>query len=192
MSDEDEDMAKALRVAKQNGVIVVASAGNEGTGYSITFPATLKGNVFCIGAAEGKGYESRFSPPFIHEEKYSALGEGVRGAKLVGPWPAVTKESDLYMRRDGSSTAAPVAAAIAALLLDYMDQFMKRETPSENYEKIRKLFLFMSFSTIGYSYRNLVPWHLFNDREDSKARIKEVLSRPAGISFVIASLTLQL
>ena len=163
--------------AKKKGVLILASASNNGANHPITFPARLKNTVFCIGAADGKGNASAFNPPFLGEEKYSALGEAVLGAS----------QQNTYVRKDGTSTATPVAAGIAAMLVDFMRQFMDPPRGAENYERIRKLFIIMSAATVEQSYRYLAPWYIFGAGKDSKEIVKSICEKPAGTQLRISS-----
>ena len=151
-----------------------------GANDRITFPAKLHG-IFCIGSADTYGNRSPFSPPFEGEEKYSALGEAVSAACPVSlsHKPGYDK-SKQTIRRDGTSTATPIAAGIAALLIDFTRQFMDG---IDTYENMRKLFIGMSEATVGKDYRYLALTYLFGPGKDSKAFIKEVISLPAGTSF---------
>ena len=110
-----EDIAtirEALQEAHQRGILILASASNSGANDPITFPANLP-TVLCIGAADGMGNRTyKFGV-----EKYMALGMAVNGA-------SVTFKNGLDGRRSGSSTATPVAAGIAALLIDYTHQWL--------------------------------------------------------------------
>jgi subtilisin family serine protease len=119
MQKDVPTIATALNRALKEGILIFASASNSGAKYPITFPARLHG-IFCTGSADGLGAPSPFNPPFEGEEKYSALGEAVSGA-CTGDlshqfgYHAATKT----IRRDGTSTATPLAAGITALLIDY-------------------------------------------------------------------------
>ena len=74
--------------------------------------------VLCIGAADGMGNRSDFTSYKSGVEKYTALGVAVNGAKV----PFYEDKKLLEVRRSGSSTATPIAAGIAALLIDYTRQ----------------------------------------------------------------------
>ena len=168
-------IVEALKEAKKKGIIVLASASNEGANHAISFPARLD-TVFCIGSADGKGFRSNFSPPFLGEEKYSALGEAVSGAL-----PVNGDSKNRYGRRTGTSTAVAVAAGISALLMDFTRQFMETWSGDNNWDNIRKIFLTMSEATAGESYRYLSPRYLFTLSNDTKSLIKSVLRKPAGM-----------
>ena len=127
------------------------------------------------------GAQSDFSPPFQGEEKYSTLGEAVWGACLqqfsgmMGYDPAKQR-----IRRDGTSTATPIAAGIAALFIEYTWQFMDDEG-AHNYERMRKLFATMSEATIGKDYRYLAPWSLFEEGKNPHDNIKKIIMAPMSI-----------
>ena len=166
-------LADVFQTAKKKGIIILASASNEGANRPITFPARLKNTVFCIGAADGKGYASPFNPPFLGEEKYSALGEAVIGAS----------PGNKYVRKDGTSTATPIAAGIVAILVDFTRQFMDVAKGSENYERIRRLFIKMSEATVEQPYRYLAPQSFFGAGKNSREIIKLICETPACEHF---------
>ena len=104
--------------------LIFASAFNIGADNTVAFPIDFQG-IFCIGSADGLGTQSIFSPLSRSIEKYSVLGEAVSGA-----CPKFLSEQHGYngatqtIRRNGTSTAVLVASGIAALLVDYVWQFM--------------------------------------------------------------------
>jgi hypothetical protein len=182
--DEPSSIIVALNAARRQGIIILASASNEGANHTISFPARLD-NVFCIGSADGKGSRSSFNPPFMGEEKYSALGEAVLGA-----WPLQNDnevESGCFSRKSGTSTAVVIAAGIVSLLIDFTRQFMERGKGADNWENLRKIFIKMSEATAEESYRYLAPKYLFGISKDVEALIKSVIRRPAGMNIYIIS-----
>jgi|SRR5579859_13468 len=172
--DEPKSVAQALTRARGLGIVALASASNDGANNRISFPASLD-DVFCIGSANGKGGRSHFSPPFIGEEKYSALGEGVYGAV-----PMQVSKTESFGRKTGTSTAVMVAAGIVALLMDYTRQFIESGQGADNRANLRKLFLKMSEATAEEPYRFLSPHYLFTISKDIKGLIKSVIRKPAG------------
>ena len=64
MNDDVPVIAKVLDKAHAQGILVFASASNQGANDSIAFPARLR-NVFCIGAADGKGSPAAFNHRFL-------------------------------------------------------------------------------------------------------------------------------
>jgi hypothetical protein len=178
-NEEIPSISAALNQALRAGILIFASASNTGANYPITFPARLHG-IFCIGSADGLGAPSTFNPPFEGEEKYSTLGEAVLGACLnkLSDQPGYNAETQT-IRRYGTSTATPIAAGIAALLIDYSWQIMDGNA-AWTYENIRKLFTRMSKATFGKDYRYIVPWALFGAGREPQTDIKNILSSPIG------------
>jgi Subtilase family len=169
-----------LNQALKKGILIFASASNNCANYPITFPARLQG-IFCIGSSDGMGAPSTFNPPSIGVEKYSALGEAVSGAapKSLSDQPSYDSETQT-IRRYGTSTATPIVAGVAALLIDYAWQFMDGNA-ALTYEDIRKLFTAMSKTTYGQDYRYIAPWSLLEPERDSRTEIKNVLANPLGM-----------
>ena len=161
---------EALQEAHEQGILILASASNSGANDPITFPANLP-MVLCISAADGKGNRSDFSSYKFGVEKYMALGVAVNGA-------TVPFKNCLDARRSGSSTATPIAAGIAALLIDYTRRYF-HDHDARNSDNMRKLFLAMSKETDGNPNRYLAPWSLF-DHQDHRETIKRILEGPLG------------
>lgn len=171
-------MTAAINKAIKAGILVFAAASNSRANYPVTFPARMK-DVFCIGSVDGSGSLSSFSPPFVGEENYNILGEGVLGACIpkFASEPGY-KSATQMVRRDGTSAAAPIAAGIAALLTEYARQFINYDG---TYENTRKLFIAMSEASKGKDYRYITPTSLFENGNQTKERIKDILSPPPGM-----------
>jgi len=181
MKKDIPSIASILNDALTSGILVFASASNVGANDRITFPARVHG-VFCIGSADTYGNRSRFSPPFEGEEKYSALGEAVLAACPVNFSNEPGYDGSKQMiRRDGTSTATPIAAGIGALLIDLTRQIMGKGKRADIYDNIRKLFIGISEATVGKDYRYLALSYIFGLGKDSKAEIKNMISVPAGM-----------
>jgi len=180
---EIESVANILKNAYDKGIILIASASNRGRNRPITFPANLD-YVFCIGATDGYGNRSKFVNPEknARKEKFATLGEAVSGTIDSNP------DRHSGKLRDGTSTAAPIAAGIAALTLLLVRQIPLSPPGPENWNNMRKLFLAMSKMTAGSSYRYLTPWSLVCWKVcSSKARkacliedIKRILENDPG------------
>ena len=107
LSGDTEDLLKrAIRRAAENGVLIVAPAGNE-YGESRSIPAVLP-QVLAVGAHDADGAMMRFSNwgPAYAGHGIVAPGGNVRAA-LVGGGTVVHK---------GTSVAAPIVSGVAALL----------------------------------------------------------------------------
>ena len=174
-------IASVLNDALTRGILVFASASNVGANDRITFPARVHG-VFCIGSADSYGNRSRFSPPFEGEEKYSTLGEAVSAAcPMIRSKEPGYDSSKQTIRRDGTSTATPIAAGIAALLMDYTRQLTDKWKTTDTYEIMRRIFIGISEATVGKDYRYLALSYVFGPGKNSSAYIKEIISVPAGM-----------
>ena len=179
-------MEQAINEAYVKGIVIIASASNEGgNAPQIAFPARMT-RVICVGSADGDGFQSTFSPSFQRTEKYSAVGEKVSGFDIIDPKialrlkPAERENHRTIRRRTGSSTAAPVAAGVAALFLDIIRQVVDFAQDEENTLRIRKFFLAMSSASVKQNYRFLAPLTLFTAEKQPLEIVEEILKAPLG------------
>ncbi len=100
------ELQTAIRYAQQAGVVVAASAGNDGLD-TIVYPAAFQG-VLNTAAVDGKGAKASFSN-FGQSIKVAAPGVGLIAAYPANHWAAVS----------GTSFAAPLVSGEAALLFQY-------------------------------------------------------------------------
>jgi len=161
--------------------------------------------VLCIGAANGKGRLADSTPVRGKHLKFSTPGVAVNGATItertqkhhviqvsdIGDaiYPSKKAENPTYhktmTRADGSSTATPIAAGIAALFLEYIRQFSTLDSLKRG-EYVEKLFVKMSGTPIGNDeYQFLAPWRLLDGRikMDANQRwavIEEILNSAVG------------
>ncbi|MHB8736404.1 MAG: S8 family peptidase [Terriglobales bacterium] len=100
------ELQAAIQYAQRAGVVVVASAGNEGKDI-VVYPAAFRG-VLNTAAVDGKGVKATFSN-FGDPIKVAAPGVGLIAAYPANHWAAVS----------GTSFAAPLVSGEAALLYQY-------------------------------------------------------------------------
>ena len=115
--DEYEDLEKALRNAQAQDILIFAAASNDGANAKRAWPARHAG-VICVHATSADGTPSSFNPLAVQGDNFAVVGEAVEGA-----WPR--RLCDPKMNRNslahksGTSFATPIAAGIAAFLLQY-------------------------------------------------------------------------
>ncbi|PVH85654.1 subtilisin-like protein [Cadophora sp. DSE1049] len=108
------EICKAITEAYGQNILVFASASNSGANpiEPIAHPARMP-TVFCISATDAYGNKLTTSPPAqTGKENFSVIGAGINSS-----WPA-----DKMERKSGTSFATPIAAGLAALVLEYANQ----------------------------------------------------------------------
>ena len=105
-------IARAANIAAERGILVVNSAGNEGDDPSSIWPPSDSPHVLSVGwvdtqqeisrfSGRGPTYDGRIKPNIVAQGSLVYMASGVSG----------------YIRRSGTSYAAPQIAGLAALLL---------------------------------------------------------------------------
>jgi subtilisin family serine protease len=113
-------ITRAAEIAAAKGILVVVSAGNDGThsyvGYKIGAPADANGDsVIAIGALDSLGNRALFSskgPTFDGRIKPDLSAQGVANL-LAEPYG----DPNAYTRASGTSFSAPLVAGLAACLM---------------------------------------------------------------------------
>lgn len=118
-------------------ILIFAAAANNTTNEvtPIRFPARMK-EVICVFASDAYGRPSDFNPqPRYDRPNFVFPGEGIEGS-----WPAALpceeayrRKDAVYKKQDGTSCATPIAAAVAAGVLEFAWQ--------EREHKIRRVKL---------------------------------------------------
>lgn len=162
----------AIMTAFMAGVILFAAASNEGANSQtpVSYPARHH-LVVCINSTDGQGTGSRFTPPpQPNENNFGIVGEAVRSA-----WPTHFRKG-LEQRKSGTSVATPIAAGVAALVLEFIRQRPAlAEGTRIKYGTLVEILKSMTIkSSNGYDY--LRPWALF-DRVESRDEIASNIKR---------------
>ena len=127
-----DPLAYAAEVAWHKGVVVVVSAGNDGTGTGKLLNPAQDPFVLAVGAEDSRGTPS-ISDDTIPD--FSTRGDGTRNPDLVAPgaslqglrvpgsfvdvaYGATAAIEDRFFRGSGTSQAAAVVSGAAALLLE--------------------------------------------------------------------------
>ncbi|KAK4156582.1 hypothetical protein C8A00DRAFT_12488, partial [Chaetomidium leptoderma] len=100
--------------------IVFAAASNDGGRTARTYPARQDG-VICVHSSDGHGNASYFNPTGLAgTDNLCVVGENIEGAR-----PSFTPHQlGGTKRMSGTSCATPVAVAIAALMIGFVDNHM--------------------------------------------------------------------
>ncbi|KAF2733134.1 subtilisin-like protein [Polyplosphaeria fusca] len=171
---ENASIKAALRDAFHKGIILFAAASNSGVNprFPISFPANIR-QVICIHSSDGDGNPSLRNPPSTHDCNLAILGEGVAAA-----WPQdlFTEREDKLRVASGSSVATPIAAGLAALIIEYASQggsaleIVTKWKRLKHCDEIRKLFQSMTRERAGYL--SIAPSSLFDYHgEDMHQRV---------------------
>lgn len=164
---------RAINLASNKDILMLAAAANSGANRKIAFPASSS-RVICINSADGRGARSRYNPPpHPTSHNFSVLGEAVPSA-----WPRGLNDSP-EKRNSGTSTSTPIAAAIAALILEFAKQpnlHISHHARLNSLESMKEIFARMSEEKDGYRF--LVPWKLLDEevgRNHVASRISDIL-----------------
>jgi hypothetical protein len=173
-------------------VVMFAAAANDGANSDvIAFPARLD-NVICIKAGNGDGALSDFSQKNRRDagDNFFTLGE-----EAVSLWPSQRLPNGVQLmqkRASGTSVATPIAAAIAALVLEFTRQIEGKTGPQllqqcakdiaqSPRDRIKRIFRGLSETNENSNGRYVVPW-MFLDyrkgRSHAARKIHESLSLP--------------
>ena len=114
--------AAAVQFATENGAVLVASAGNDGAESYTKYPCGYPG-VISVGATDQNDAVSSFSNygPLVDLVAPGGGGTAHEGKTILGPRAAGTSlgtaVDSLHVRSSGTSFAAPLVAATAAMIL---------------------------------------------------------------------------
>lgn len=129
---------EAIKHAHSNGVLLFAAACNDGNNHpsGVAWPAN-EPRVICVHSGDGLGNKSPYTPESRDNMRIMVLGECIKSA-----WPEKFSLPENHKYMSGTSCAAPIAAGIAAVLLDYSRGVLSSEEWETFHEsdKMRKMF----------------------------------------------------
>ena len=153
----------AIRDAHHKNIIIFAAARNDGGNRARAYPAK-QSEVIGIHFANGNGQASDYNPRTeIGTDNFSTLGEAVESA-----WPGRPREA-LTQRKSGTSFATPIAAGIAAFILEYARQKLPQsETVArlKSCEGMKEAFRLLAGNPDKDGYQYVAPWYFFRKTEE--------------------------
>ncbi|RDW89522.1 hypothetical protein BP6252_01554 [Coleophoma cylindrospora] len=175
----DTAIQKAVNEAHSKGKIIFAAASNSAHLHQVhkrvSFPARMEssGAVISIRSVTGRNILSNFSPrpvPSSPDRNFMTLGEGIKAA-----WSSTSSlgQPNPIKYVSGTSFATPLAAGIAACVLDFsiqedFDNGSKAKVEEMHRDTlwtcsgIRKIFEYMADTSAAENYRIILPAQLFN------------------------------
>ncbi|KAL7893482.1 hypothetical protein HDV64DRAFT_288924 [Trichoderma sp. TUCIM 5745] len=160
-----EPIRRSILKANAADVLIFAAASNKGGNEPIAFPACMD-EVIAVGSTDGLGNKSSFTPNPKHGKLLCAVGECIESS-----WPSalLSHDDEDPPRKSGTSFATPIAAGVAAMILDYMWTFKDDKGFKSLVPKLLTrrgmLAVFKAHMVESYgSHDYLVPWRLFNLR----------------------------
>ena len=172
----------AIRDASvQSPRIMFAAASNAGKSAKRAFPAKYSPWVVGIHASDGKGADGGINPAPESGANFMTLGMGL---ELMERQLVFAGETQIpaykTVYRSGTSFAAPIAAGVAATVLDLAARVSEINDRARNkllwYAEMEKMFGLMSIPKpdIGGVYHFLAPWNYWEmhwQANETKARL---------------------
>jgi hypothetical protein len=172
-------LEQAIHDAYKANVLMFAAASNHGDMdfEPIAYPAQDP-YVFCVNSSHAYGRSSLFNPQAADEgNNFSILGQCVPST-----WPRAVKveymdkvDDDygvgVWKRSSGTSVATPIAAAIAALVIQYgrlKEDLINRQSNLESFRGIEQIFTAMSVKETSEHFRNIWPWKVLNYQNEKE------------------------
>lgn len=168
----DREIDSAIQAAYKDNITMFAAAANSGGNKNRAYPSDRGSGVICVHASDGLGNDGGISPsPKVNADNFSTLGISI---------PSKWKGDDVF--KSGTSYATPIAAALAANVLE----FARHRCDLDEYEQellyefdgVCKVLKLMAEERQGYSY--IMPHHLWNNEnreEDIVRKINNIVGR---------------
>ncbi|KAF3074304.1 Major intracellular serine protease [Trichoderma lentiforme] len=160
----NEIVYDAIKHAAFNDVLMFVAASNEGKNRpgGVAWPA-IESNVICVHSGDGYGNQSSFTPSPKENMRLMVLGECVRSA-----WPPKLKLPGDVKDMSGTSCAAPIAAGVAAVILDYARGFLSQQEwgTLHRTDSMRRMFERLKDPDNHTGYWWVQHWGLFDSNRD--------------------------
>ncbi|KAL7919842.1 hypothetical protein ACQKWADRAFT_300209 [Trichoderma austrokoningii] len=160
----NEAVYDAIKYAAFNDVLMFAAASNDGKNRpdGVAWPAA-ESHVICIHSGDGYGNQSSFTPSPKENMRIMVLGECVWSA-----WPPNLNLPGDNKDMSGTSCAAPIAAGVAAVILDYARGFLSRQEweSLHRIDSMRRMFERLKDPDSHSGYWWIQHWGLFDPKRD--------------------------
>nr|AJD23190.1 putative subtilisin [Onygena corvina] len=182
--DCDERVLKALEKAKRSGIVVFAAASNKGSHEDVSWPARDGEVAICVHSSNDYGNrKSDFTPDAARNN----INFMVVGEQVCSLW--TTHRGGGLKAMDGTSSATPVATAIAALLLAFtrQDTFRMRDVRL-HIEDDLACFLWRGLPTDAFSKDTLAfeQQHLYLLETPPKYPQRQAIGKTSGSYHTMA------
>lgn len=192
--DDDSDLLREEIRRASGSILIFASAANNTNNESkpVRFPARMK-EVMCIFSSNTFGRPSDFNP----EPKHDRPNLTFPGEKIQGAWPSALADDDCfelrgatYRKQSGTSCSTPIAAAVAAGVLEFAWQerapAVHRVNLLKHYTGMSEIFvrrMVGNYKVGDNSYHYVKPWRLISTsrrKDDIPVLISDVLDNIDG------------
>ncbi|KAH7071549.1 peptidase S8/S53 domain-containing protein [Paraphoma chrysanthemicola] len=193
--DGHEPLRAALRMCDEHDILVFAATSNDGLGSAsgMAYPAR-DDRVIAIDAASAAGKWLPFNPSRDNDFKthrFTALGQSI-----TTDFPPHLKSKEGWKLMDGTSAATPVAAGMAALILEFARQpplgfASKVAERLKRPEAMREVLAGVVAKRLSKNgeYRHLVPTELFKsnwERDDADELYTSKGHRRRAVEWIAA------
>ncbi|RSL68667.1 hypothetical protein CEP54_002672 [Fusarium duplospermum] len=168
-------------IRKASPRLMFAAASNSGKNEPRAFPARDNPHVFCVHASEGNGQDGGINPEIGSGFNFMTLGMGLElmnRENILKNGRALARHKRVV--KSGTSFATPIAAGIAATVLDLAgrvdeidERVMEKLKRPEGMEKMMRLMSTPKGDVRDRMYYYMAPWHHFTpgwEREERKRR----------------------
>jgi len=154
LDNRTQAVTDAIISAVKKDKIFFAAASNSGGNSGRAYPASLRG-VICVHATDGYGNHAGFNP----SKEEGGDNFATLGVAIESRWDKQT------VNKSGTSFATPVAAGIAANVLQFARVHLIKNHGRKMYELLccykgmRSMFKCMSTKR---TYNYVAPWNVFS------------------------------